>query len=186
MRPPHRPRQPCHRLPRRLWLAQMPEDVVRRTAGTVAFRHFAGLSGADSGADGAVALTVYVDDMHRYPIGRFKVGRYEMKMSHMIADAEDELRESSCDWCRQALVPARPLRHLAGETGPRGEARCDRDHLPAVRADVGEPKDDRISRLPGSGAPSLGGYPGGAQRCKAVSGTPSPPVRIPYERSRKG
>lgn len=32
-------------------------------------------------------MTVYVDDMHRYPAGRF--GR--MKMSHMIADSDEEL-----------------------------------------------------------------------------------------------
>lgn len=32
-------------------------------------------------------MTVYVDDMYRIPLGRF--GR--MKMSHMIADTEDEL-----------------------------------------------------------------------------------------------
>lgn len=32
-------------------------------------------------------MTVFVDDMYRYPMGRF--GR--MKMSHMIADTEDEL-----------------------------------------------------------------------------------------------
>jgi hypothetical protein len=32
-------------------------------------------------------LTVYVDDMHEYPMGQF--GR--MKMSHMIADTEQEL-----------------------------------------------------------------------------------------------
>jgi hypothetical protein len=32
-------------------------------------------------------MTVYVDDMYRHPIGRF--GR--MKMSHMIADTDDEL-----------------------------------------------------------------------------------------------
>ena len=32
-------------------------------------------------------MTVYVDDMFRYPMGRF--GR--MKMSHMVADSEDEL-----------------------------------------------------------------------------------------------
>lgn len=32
-------------------------------------------------------MTVYVDDMYRYPMGRF--GR--MKMSHMIADTEAEL-----------------------------------------------------------------------------------------------
>jgi Protein of unknown function (DUF4031) len=36
-------------------------------------------------------LTVYVDDMYRYPIGRLKVDRYEMKMSHMISDTDDEL-----------------------------------------------------------------------------------------------
>lgn len=32
-------------------------------------------------------MTVYVDDMYLYPMGQF--GR--MKMSHMIADTEDEL-----------------------------------------------------------------------------------------------
>lgn len=32
-------------------------------------------------------MTVYVDDMFQYPMGRF--GR--MKMSHMVADTEDEL-----------------------------------------------------------------------------------------------
>jgi len=32
-------------------------------------------------------MTVYVDDMHRYPAGQF--GR--MKMSHMLADTDDEL-----------------------------------------------------------------------------------------------
>lgn len=32
-------------------------------------------------------MTVYVDDMHLYPIGQF--GR--MKMSHMIADTDEEL-----------------------------------------------------------------------------------------------
>lgn len=32
-------------------------------------------------------MTVYVDDMYREPMGRF--GR--MKMSHMIADSDDEL-----------------------------------------------------------------------------------------------
>lgn len=32
-------------------------------------------------------MTVYVDDMHKVPMGRF--GR--MKMSHMIADTEEEL-----------------------------------------------------------------------------------------------
>lgn len=32
-------------------------------------------------------MTVYVDDMFRYPMGQF--GR--MKMSHMVADTEDEL-----------------------------------------------------------------------------------------------
>lgn len=34
-------------------------------------------------------MTVYVDDMYLYPLGRF--GR--MKMSHMIADTEEELHE---------------------------------------------------------------------------------------------
>lgn len=34
-------------------------------------------------------MTVYVDDMYRYPLGQF--GR--MKMSHMIADTEEELHE---------------------------------------------------------------------------------------------
>lgn len=32
-------------------------------------------------------MTVYVDDMHRYPLGRFQ----RMKMSHLIADSNDEL-----------------------------------------------------------------------------------------------
>ncbi len=32
-------------------------------------------------------MTVYVDDMYRYPMGRFR----RMKMSHMIADTEAEL-----------------------------------------------------------------------------------------------
>jgi hypothetical protein len=32
-------------------------------------------------------MTVYVDDMHRYAMGEFR----GMKMSHMIADTEDEL-----------------------------------------------------------------------------------------------
>ncbi|MBO6759321.1 MAG: DUF4031 domain-containing protein [Roseibium sp.] len=34
-------------------------------------------------------MAVYVDDMYRYPMGRF--GR--MKMSHMVADTEAELYE---------------------------------------------------------------------------------------------
>lgn len=32
-------------------------------------------------------MTVYVDDMYKYPIGQFR----RMKMSHMIADTEAEL-----------------------------------------------------------------------------------------------
>lgn len=32
-------------------------------------------------------VTVYVDDMYRYPMGQFR----RMKMSHMIADTEEEL-----------------------------------------------------------------------------------------------
>lgn len=32
-------------------------------------------------------MTVYVDDMYRYPMGQFR----RMKMSHMIADTPDEL-----------------------------------------------------------------------------------------------
>lgn len=32
-------------------------------------------------------MTVYVDDMYRYPMGQFR----RMKMSHMIADTEEEL-----------------------------------------------------------------------------------------------
>lgn len=32
-------------------------------------------------------MTVYVDDMYRHAIGRFR----RMKMSHMIADSDDEL-----------------------------------------------------------------------------------------------
>ena len=34
-------------------------------------------------------MTVYVDDMYRYPMGQFR----RMKMSHMIADTEEELHE---------------------------------------------------------------------------------------------
>ena len=36
-------------------------------------------------------MAVYVDDMHRLRIGELRVGKYTMKMSHMIADTEDEL-----------------------------------------------------------------------------------------------
>lgn len=32
-------------------------------------------------------MTVYVDDMYKHPMGRFR----RMKMSHMIADCEEEL-----------------------------------------------------------------------------------------------
>lgn len=32
-------------------------------------------------------MTVYVDDMYKYPIGQFR----RMKMSHMVADTLDEL-----------------------------------------------------------------------------------------------
>jgi hypothetical protein len=32
-------------------------------------------------------MTVYVDDMHKYPLGRFR----RMKMSYMIADTDAEL-----------------------------------------------------------------------------------------------
>lgn len=32
-------------------------------------------------------MTVYVDDMYRYPMGEFR----RMKMSHMVADTEEEL-----------------------------------------------------------------------------------------------
>jgi hypothetical protein len=32
-------------------------------------------------------MTVYVDDMYKYPMGEFR----RMKMSHMIADTEEEL-----------------------------------------------------------------------------------------------
>lgn len=32
-------------------------------------------------------MTVYVDDMYRYPMGEYR----NMKMSHMIADTEEEL-----------------------------------------------------------------------------------------------
>jgi hypothetical protein len=32
-------------------------------------------------------MTVYVDDMHKYPMGQFR----RMKMSHMIGDTEEEL-----------------------------------------------------------------------------------------------
>jgi len=34
-------------------------------------------------------MTVYIDDMYKYPIGRF--GR--MKMSHLMADTEQELHD---------------------------------------------------------------------------------------------
>lgn len=32
-------------------------------------------------------MTVYIDDMYKYPMGQFR----RMKMSHMIADSDDEL-----------------------------------------------------------------------------------------------
>lgn len=38
-------------------------------------------------------MTIYIDDMHRYRIGELRVGRFTMKMSHMIADTEVELHE---------------------------------------------------------------------------------------------
>lgn len=34
-------------------------------------------------------MVVYVDDMYKYPMGEFR----GMKMSHMIADTEEELHE---------------------------------------------------------------------------------------------
>lgn len=34
-------------------------------------------------------MTVYVDDMYKYSMGKFR----RMKMSHMIADSEEELHE---------------------------------------------------------------------------------------------
>lgn len=34
-------------------------------------------------------MTVYVDDMYKYPIGQFR----RMKMSHMMADTEQELHD---------------------------------------------------------------------------------------------
>lgn len=36
-------------------------------------------------------MTVYVDDMYKYPMGQFKRGNRTMKMSHMIATDEQEL-----------------------------------------------------------------------------------------------
>lgn len=36
-------------------------------------------------------MTVYIDDMHRLRIGEYRAGKYTMKMSHMIADTEEEL-----------------------------------------------------------------------------------------------
>jgi hypothetical protein len=36
-------------------------------------------------------MTVYVDDMYRYPMGEFRRGKRLMKMSHLIADTEAEL-----------------------------------------------------------------------------------------------
>lgn len=52
-------------------------------------------------------MTVYVDDMYRYPMGQF--GR--MKMSHMIADSTEELLEMADKigvarrWIQQAGTP---------------------------------------------------------------------------------
>lgn len=37
-------------------------------------------------------MTVYVDDMYKYPMGRF----HRMKMSHLIADTENELHVMAC------------------------------------------------------------------------------------------
>lgn len=37
--------------------------------------------------ESAAPVTVYVDDMHLYPLGQFR----RMKMSHMVADTLDEL-----------------------------------------------------------------------------------------------
>jgi hypothetical protein len=34
-------------------------------------------------------MTVYVDDMYKYPLGQFR----RMKMSHMVADTEEELHK---------------------------------------------------------------------------------------------
>lgn len=36
-------------------------------------------------------MTVYVDDMYKYPMGEFRRGKRLMKMSHLIADTEAEL-----------------------------------------------------------------------------------------------
>lgn len=36
-------------------------------------------------------MTVYVDDMYLYEMGQFKRGGRTYKMSHMIADTDDEL-----------------------------------------------------------------------------------------------
>ena len=47
-------------------------------------------------------MTVYVDDMYKYPMGQF--GR--MKMSHMVADTEEELHQMAAKigiarkWCQ--------------------------------------------------------------------------------------
>jgi hypothetical protein len=43
-------------------------------------------------------MTVYVDDMYRYPLGQF--GR--MKMSHMMADTTEELLEMTKKICVQS------------------------------------------------------------------------------------
>ena len=36
-------------------------------------------------------MTVYCDDMYRYPIGEFKRGNRLYKMSHLVAESTDEL-----------------------------------------------------------------------------------------------
>lgn len=36
-------------------------------------------------------MTCYIDDMYKYPMGQFKRGPRTYKMSHMVADAPEEL-----------------------------------------------------------------------------------------------
>lgn len=38
-------------------------------------------------------MAVYCDDMYLYPMGQFQRGPYTYKMSHMIADTDEELHE---------------------------------------------------------------------------------------------
>ncbi|MGP3699169.1 DUF4031 domain-containing protein [Rhodobacter sp. NSM] len=65
------------------------EGSERRPVLPVLRGRFGRAGGGAEGSEGADRMTVYVDDMHRHPIGR--LGR--MRMSHMIADSTAELLE---------------------------------------------------------------------------------------------